>query len=98
MGVRKLGVSPNFFKFACMGRIKPRAPKDSQKELKRDSKKLKNSPKKQKNDTLKNAIEALGGDAEEDYELVKDVDSDGWEDGKTAQSDVYSLIYSVIFF
>jgi len=93
--VRKQGVYPNFFELSCMGRIKPRVSKSGAKDVKKESKKLKVSPGKQDNASLKSAIQALGGDAEEDYELVKDADSDGWEDGKTVPSDVRALRYTI---
>jgi hypothetical protein len=69
-----------------MARIKARTSKDNRKEVKKAAPHRKSAG----GDTLKAQIQSLGGDVEEDYELLKDADSDGLEGAQSSSKDVSS--------
>lgn len=72
-----------------MARTKREASKNTKKESKSSSKAVKDTG----DHDLKSHIRALGGDVAEDYELLKNADSDGLEDVGNIPNDVSFKLY-----
>ena len=81
-----------------MAPIKPSRQKGDNKRRQKSN--PKNEREAENDEELKNSIKVLGGNIEEDYGLVRDVESDGLEEEKNAVIDVSCHIFytSTAFF